>query len=145
MSKDEDWHSVLEGTHAAVRAFARIEIEALTRKVIHSLQRLRSSGIFGDDYLYKSLWDEYCHEVQDGPHAMLEGASNLNIDPFLDHVVEQVPHHVGVLLTIYAAWELDEHDDANLVGPVWPDVIKRLVRDSLAKKAGMRSLHHLSP
>ena len=43
----EDIH--LEDTHKAVRAYARTEFAGLTRKVIHRLQRIEASGIFGDD------------------------------------------------------------------------------------------------
>jgi hypothetical protein len=45
--------------------YARAEFEALTRRVIYRLQRSKASGIFGD-YGYKTLWGEYCHEVQKG-------------------------------------------------------------------------------
>jgi len=142
---NDDWHLVLESTHEAVRIFARIEVEALTRKVIHRLQRVHSSGIFGDDYIYKTLWDEYCHEAQNGPHELLENAWEMTIATVLDDVVEQVPRHSAVLLSIHAAWELDEHDAAKMLGSVWPDGIKRLVQDGLGEKAGMRKLHHLGP
>jgi fructosamine-3-kinase len=40
---------------------------ALARKVIYRLQRLDASGICGDDHQHKTLWDEFCHEVQWGP------------------------------------------------------------------------------
>src|SRR5262245_12814589 len=112
---DENWHLMLERTHKAIRDFARVEFEALTRKVIHRLQRIDASGIFGDEYVYKTLWNEYCHEVQEGPHEPLESAWDLTITAVLDDIVERAPSHTRVLLSLFAAWELDE-DDPSFAG-----------------------------
>jgi hypothetical protein len=62
--RDENWYTTLENTHEAVLVYAQIEFEGLSRRVIHRLQRINAAGIYGDDYAYKSLWDEWCHEVQ---------------------------------------------------------------------------------
>ena len=48
-----NWSTVLENIYKEVRAYARIEFAALTRKVIHRLQRIKAAAIFGDDYIYK--------------------------------------------------------------------------------------------
>lgn len=136
---------VLEDIDAAVRDFARAEFAALGRKAIHRLQRINASGIFGDDYIYKTLWDEYCHEVQEGPHDLLEYAWDQTLETVMDDVVERVPRHVAVLLSIFATWELDEEDDPNLVGSVWPEGLKRVLQAHLAEQAGMRNLHRLGP
>ena len=140
MGSDE-WQRSFENTHKAVCAFARIEIDGLKRRVIHRLQRIDASGIYGDDYAYKSLWDEYCHEVQEGPHDQLESAWKMTIEPLLDDVVERIPRHAAVLLSIFATWELGEEDDPDCVGSVWSDGLKRLLQGRLAEQAGTRNLH----
>ena len=142
---DDAWYKILEDTHKAVRVFARIEVEGLSRKVIHSLQRQHSSGIFGDDYIYKTLWDEYCHEVQEGPHDALESAWELTIGQVVDDIIERIPRHVAVLLSIFAAWELCEGDEPELVGSIWTDGLNRVLQRQLAEDAGVRNLHRFGP
>ena len=63
---------------------AASRFEAYARKVIYRLQRIKASGIFGDDFNHKTGWDEYCYEVQQGPHTLLEQAWD---------------HQIGTLLT----------------------------------------------
>lgn len=145
MTSDQ-WNKVLEGTHKAVRAYAQTEFDSLTRKVIYRLQRIRASGIYGDDYGYKSLWDEYCHETQHGPHNSLESPWEKTLAPFLNDIIEKIPSHSAVLLTVYAAWELDEDlYNSSFVGIVSPDQIRQVLNGYLAKQAGIRNLQHLRP
>lgn len=142
---DENWQLVLENTHDAVRTFARAEFAALSRKAIHRLQRIEASGIYGDDYVYKSLWDEYCHEVQEGPHDLLVCAWDLTLENVMNDVIERIPRQVAVLLSIFAAWDLDEEDEVDLVGSVWPEGLKRVLQIRIAQWAGQRDLDHLGP
>jgi len=46
----------------------------------------RGPGIFGDEYQPKTLWDEYCHEAQFGPHNPLVSAWNDTLRPFLERL-----------------------------------------------------------
>ena len=143
--QEDEWQTVLSVTHSAVLDFGTMEFEALVRKAVHCMQRISASGIFGDDYLYKSLWDEYCHEVQEGPHDHLEWAFEQTLDPLLDGIVEKLPRHIAALLSIAAVWDLDEEDSANIVGAVWLDGIKTVLLSGLSEKAGHRNLHRLGP
>lgn len=143
---------MLDGTHKAVCAYVRVEIGILARKVIYRLQRFPASGIYGDDYRYKSLWDEYCHEVQEGPDDMPgpmdtspADAWQQTISPFIDDVVDNVPQHSAVLLSIAAAWELDDEVHEQLVGAIDPDGIRKLVQDRIDERAGERSLQRFDP
>ncbi len=142
---DENWFTALENTHKAVRAYARIELEGLTRRVIYRLQRIAASGIYGDDYAYKSLWDERCHEVQEGPHDQLDSAWTQILCPIVDDVIDSLPRHAAVLLSVFAAWELNEDNDPNMIGSFWPDGIGRVLQAQLDQQAGMRRLDHLGP
>ena len=144
-SSDENWEAVLDNTYEAVCAYARTECAALVRKVIYRLQRVAATDIYGDDYIYKTLWDEYCHEVQEGPHDFLEDAWEQSISTWIDEVIDRIPQHQAVLLSVFAARELDEGDDPNIVGSYWPDGIRQLLEGKLAEEAGCRGLDHLGP
>ncbi len=80
-----------------------------------------------------------------GPHDLLESAWELTITPFVDDVIERIPRHAAVLLSIIAAWELGEDDAPYISGSLWPDGIRHVLQDRLAEQAGMRSLDHLGP
>lgn len=97
-------------THTAVLGFADAAFAALARKTVFQLQRIKASGIYGDDFRHKTLWDEYCHEVQKGPYELLDDAWEMTLGRILEEVVTAVPRHEAVLLTIAAIWELDEPD-----------------------------------
>lgn len=142
---NEDWQVVLENTHEAVLAYARSEVEGLARRVIHRLQRIGATGIYGDDFAYKSLWDEWCHEVQEGPYDLLDSAWELTLNPILEDVINRVPRHVAVLLSVYAIWELRDDDDPMMTGSFWIDGICQVLRVQLNEVAGQRRLDHLGP
>ena len=142
---DDKWYTNLEKTHEAVRGYARIELEGLIRRVIYRLQRIDASGIYGDDYAAKSLWDEWCHEVQVGPHDLLDNAWAQTLCPILEDVINSVPRHAAVLLSVFAAWELDEDNDPSMIGSFWPDGIRRVLQDHLDQQARFRRLDHLGP
>ena len=75
--------------HNAVR---RGPLRRLMRTTIWHLRRISASGIWGDDYAYRTLWDEVCHEVQEGPFDMpaadflptLSTAFDMTIRPFVE-------------------------------------------------------------
>ena len=89
-------------THAAVLEFSSASYLSLARKVIFRLQRIDASGIYGDDYRHKTLWDEYCHEIQEGPYDLLENVWDVTIDPIVVEVVKAIPREEALLLTIGA-------------------------------------------
>lgn len=140
MSKESLEQIIANKTGKAVRDFAAIEIDRLARRIVHALQRMPASGIYGDDYAYKSLWDEYCHEAQEGPHDGLEGSWEMTINPFVDEVLDKIPHHVGVLLTILAASNLDEPQEAEMIGAFDREGIKELVLSSIDEIARRREI-----
>ena len=91
--------------------FSDTRIQALARKVIHGLQRMPASGIFGDDYRFKSVWDEYCREVQEGPHPKLEAAFDQTVDPMIAWQVDQLDQPERQFLEIALAEDADEPGD----------------------------------
>lgn len=133
-------------THSAVLRFAEAAYASLARKAVFRLRRIRASGIYGDDFRHKTLWDEYCHEVQEGPHELLEPAWDMTLDPILDAVVQDVPLHEAALLTIGAVWDLNE-DDAEPQGgiSVCPDLICRNLKRVVAEMASARDMTCFDP
>lgn len=55
---------------AAVSAFALEELDRLVDRCVRRLKELDASGVYGGDFLSQDLWDEYCYEIQFGPHEM---------------------------------------------------------------------------
>ncbi|WP_187335503.1 hypothetical protein [Novosphingopyxis iocasae] len=100
--------------------FSDARIHALARKVIHAMQRMPASGVFGGDYRFKSVWDEYCREVQEGPHPMLEAAFDQTVDPMIARHIDQLDKSERQLLEIALA------DGANDPGDIATAVRKSL-------------------
>jgi hypothetical protein len=131
-------------THDAVLKFAAATYEMLARKVIFRLQRIKATGIYGDDYRHKTLWDEYCHEAQEGPYDLLGSIWDATIDSTLNFVTETIPSHEAALLTIGAASELDREDETRF-GAVAPHLIQSNLRLTLAKMAASRNMSRFDP
>lgn len=130
----------LDGLNNMVNAFARAEVEATCRRVIYRLQRLNASGIFGDDFSYKSVWDEFCHEAQEGPHEMLETAWDSLITPVIVDAIEKIPHETSVLLSYYAGETLDDVNAPIHPENLWFEGIAQVVESSLRAQAMNRNL-----
>jgi hypothetical protein len=137
--QDTDQNIVLDCTscpvHDAVLTFARTAYDGLVRKVIARLQWRTASGVYGDDYHHKTLWDEYCHEVQLGPHMFLEGAWDISIEPVLDEIVPSVSSEIAALLMIAALWDLDE-PDTTFTGAVDRQLIRAKFATDVGKRRG---------
>jgi hypothetical protein len=90
------------------------------------------------------LWDEYCHEVQNGPHELLEGAWDATVDSVVDMIVEAVPCPKAALLSIGAVWDLDENHEEP-INSVYPDLIRRNLRRVVAQIAINRDMSNFDP
>jgi hypothetical protein len=130
---DQDWTKALERTHEAVRNFARAEFRRHARKITYRMRRFPASGIYGDDLRHKTLWDEYCYERLHGPTDGLERAWDDALRPYLDEVVESIPAEAAILLSIYAAWDLDGAPED--YGSTWPEGIKHTLVNVLIDEA----------
>lgn len=133
----------LEEIYQAVTTYGRIEFEGLARRVIHQLQRMPASGIFGDDFRYRSIWDEWCHEVQEGPHELLEDAWDDAVLPFIDATLESVPAHVEALLTVYSTGQVPQEPGSGSQLAVWGEDLQGVLREKLERMAMNRELDHL--
>lgn len=129
----------------AVVRFCSDRNNALARKIIARLQRIKATRIYGDDYPYRTLWDEYCHEKQHGPIDELEQKWRLTIAPIIQQVVEELPESEGVLLTIAAAVDFDGDDSIATSGAVYFDHIRRTVISALDRIAMDRDMSRFDP
>lgn len=133
---NQKWTGALERTHTAVRDFARREFNTCARRLVHRLQRIPASGIYGDNLGHKTLWDEFCYEKHNGPTAELQLAWHQAIDPHLESVIESIPRETAVLLSVHSCWELQE--DLEVCGSIWPDGIKDVLQKTLINHAMSR-------
>ena len=142
---DDEWHEYLEDTHKAVQKYGKVEFEGLVRRAIYRLQRFPASGIYGNGLGYKTLWDEWCHEVQEGPHGLLESAWNHTLLPILEDVIGRVPQHARVLLAEYARWKLSV--DSGQEPTNFPDAesLLDLLRQRVSEVAINRDIDRLGP
>lgn len=121
----------------AIHVFARQEWPHFARKAVYRMQRIPASGILGDEYRARTLWDQYCHEVQNGPHDLLEDAWEITVDGIFAAVIDDMPPHVAALLTVDGVLEYEPTGD---VGTIWRDGLLRALRERVAELAAARSL-----
>ena len=96
-------HEECRARRRIMHRFARHEFEALTRRAIHRLGRRKASGIFGNPE-HGTLWDEFRHDRNTGPHPLLEVAFDDIVDDVVSGLVGTVPAHAATLLCEYASW-----------------------------------------
>jgi hypothetical protein len=116
---------------------------ALARKVIYRLQRVDASGIYGDEYRHKTLWDEFCHEVQEGPHDQLDSAWHMTLRPFLEAAITPLSANEKMVL-FFATDEADGLDE-DMGEPFVTDALIAEVMKELARLAGERNLNQFDP
>lgn len=123
-----------------VRKHNSVEFDKLARKVTYHLQRLDSSGIFGDDFGFKSIWDEYCHYNQKGPVDMLEDAFDSVVDPIIQEITNKVPEHQLRILSLEThlspTFDLSEES----MGSIDLYAIERTIRSLLVQQATDREM-----
>jgi hypothetical protein len=133
-------------THRAVRRFADAEFDAIAQNVVEQIQGIGATGVYGDDYRHESLWDEYCHEIQEGPLGPLDHAWDWTVTPFLVEALANIPQEIAVLLTIGAGFRLEE-DDGKQSGDlaVNPDFMQRYLGRVVAEMAAARDMSRFDP
>jgi hypothetical protein len=125
----------------AARSIGQRRIEAMSRQVVHRLQRLPASGIFGDGAGLRTVWDEFCFDQQQGPASMLEWAWDSVIDPIIAELVAAIHVDEQYLLTVAAGWQ---HGEFDLPDGRYDELIRQAVRSGLVGSALDRSLYRLT-
>ena len=136
----DEWYEYLNDIHEAVLKYGEVEFGSLVRSAIYRLQRVAASGIYGDDFTYRSLWDEWCHEVQEGPHELLEWAWDNTLSTVLMDVIDRVPQQARVLLFKYAQWELSLDSGQNVRDLADTNSILQLLRNRINHVASIRNI-----
>ncbi|MBB4183918.1 hypothetical protein GGE07_000531 [Sinorhizobium terangae] len=123
---------------AARSALFRLAAEYNQRaagRIIHVLQRRQASGVFGGDYDHKSLWDELCHDAQNGPHFDDDPWGGM-LDALLQKEVKRLTAAEFDALWLAALPDVGDLRTASRdVG-----VIKEEFRAALLQRAGERNL-----
>lgn len=155
VTNDQTHHDeLLAASHAAVIQFGAVRFSALARTTIWHLRRTPASGIWGDDYAYRTLWDEVCHEVQEGPFDMpatdlsswsISSAFDLMIRPYVDTLLEKLLREEAVLLTLYAIDDLDNAEKAELAGYINSEAMESEVMALIREEAGHGDLFPSGP
>lgn len=114
----------------------------MARRVVSALQKVPATYIYGDDYGFKSVWDEYCHEVQNGPSLGLEWAWDETIGPYISHQIGLLPAHARLPISIGAEYERADFD--NMFACYNPGLIHDSTRDNLDKMAAARKMDRFS-
>lgn len=136
MSRPGDvWTETLEAIRKAALDYGRVEFEALARRVAHRMRRIPATGIYSGDHGHKTLWDEYRYEVEHGPTALLEDAWSLTLTPFLSDAIDRVPDHAAMLLSVYAAWELDRDEDPAHAGVICREDMRDVLKRALDRQS----------
>ena len=63
-----DAYDLPEPAQPAVFNLAEEIKQRAARRLVHRLQQISASGIYGSDYRHCSLSDEFCHEQQNRPY-----------------------------------------------------------------------------
>jgi len=128
------------GWSAALR-FSVYRFSKLTGKVVYQLQRCPASGIYGESYTFKSMWDEYCHEIQNVPSDLSEVWIS-SIEPFVEGAVSDLAKEERDLLQNFAGHyfgdtgaveEDDIIDEQAISAEIWLNVISMAEKRSLRK------------
>jgi hypothetical protein len=132
-------------THKAIRNYSKTRFGELARDASVQLEQIEATGIFGDDYKHRTLWDEYCHEIQKGPHGPLKFAFDTTVVPIVQAIVEAIDNSEAVLLSIGARWHLDEDQATDREVVATPDQIRRNLEDAIETLAIYRDMSEFDP
>lgn len=77
---------------ALLGEWERARLRELVRKVIRRLSRFSAAGLFAE-YRYESLWGEYAHDVQNGPHEGFSSMLDDMAEEACEVVAETLPPH----------------------------------------------------
>lgn len=130
-----DAYDFPEAAQSAVFNLAEELKQRAARRLVHRLQRISDSGIYGDDDRYRSLCDEFCHEQQNGPYFD-EDVWDETLEGLLQAEVERLTP--GEFEIVWLA-SVPEVDDFKTAPRVQADVSLEL-RSALAAFASTRDL-----
>jgi len=127
-------------THKVIRNYSKTRFGELAHAASTLLEQIQATNISGDDFQHRSLWDEFCRDVQNGERASGQIAFDASVHSILNSIVETIGNAEAVLLTIGARWHLgEEQDEAGDIVAV-PDLIRRNLYDAIETLAILRDM-----
>ncbi len=130
-----DTYDLPNAAQAAVFTLAEEIKQRAARRLARRLQRISASGIYGADYHYRSLWDEFCHEQQNGPYFE-EGTWNETLSGLIQTEVERLTP--GEFEVVWLA-SVPDVEDLKSAPRIQSDVLREL-RAALEVLASTRNL-----
>lgn len=130
-----DSYDLPEAAQTAVFNLAEEVKQRAARRLVHRLQRISASAIYDGDYRYRSLWDEFCHEQQNGPYFD-EAVWDETLEGLLQAEVERLTP--GEFEIVWLA-SVPEVEDLKTAPRVQADV-RRELRAALGALASTRDL-----
>ena len=126
----------------ALSAFARLRMPVLARKIVYRLQRLPASGIFGDDYQFKTMWDEVCWNVQNGSYDdEIDDAIDEVFSRLIGNEIREMPQaELNLLALSDPDFDPEMHD-----GTGNPDYVSEEIIAAVSILAGARNLVRFEP
>lgn len=130
-----DAYELPEAAQTAVFNLAEEVKQRAARRLVHRLQRISGSGIYGSDYRYRSLWDEFCHEQQNGPYFD-EDVWGETLEGLLEAEVGRLTPSEFEILWLASLPEVEDLKNA----PRSQTEVRRLLRAALEAFASTRDL-----
>jgi hypothetical protein len=126
----------------ALRALADARYSKLTDKLVWQMRRIPANGLY-EARKHNTLWDEYCHHVQHGPHGISQSAWEQSVGALAFALAEELPPEEARILTISALWHFDEEDSATFGKDgvsICRSSISRRLESLLSDRAGSRDM-----
>lgn len=120
--------------------YAEERVPPLARSVRLQLSKMKASGAWA--IAFKTVWDEYCYEIQEGP-TPLRSAFDLTVNPYLDQALARLSGPEATLVSFAAKVgdpSVDLGDTVNCGLGVAPDDLRQLLRHALDELAINRAL-----
>jgi hypothetical protein len=135
----------------AAQRFADARFTALAAVIVDRMKETERTEIYGDVRNFRTLWDEYCYEIQEGPfdnpgREMVGGPSDLmtamwnpTVDSWIAGDLEAMPNPEVLLLRAVAERQSDEEEPS---GPPFTkyDPLCRALRSLIDTQAAERSM-----
>lgn len=128
---------------AAAEAIALPEIEKATDAVINELKLQPPFGVY-DSVAARHMWDEYCWAQQNGRNHLSSESWIESIRPFISGVLDGLPQHTLVFLSVFAAEHNSVFDEYEISG-ICPGGIETVILERLVEKASCPNLDMIGP
>lgn len=107
-------------------------LKPLARSLRHRLMNIEATGIYGDDHGFRSLWDEFCFEAQEGEIEALSDAWTDALFGPCEEIFQILPQHIAELLS-WSLWA-ESHDEQDNYEAQFVD--KGSIIDAIIEAAG---------